>query len=113
MVSWPDQLLAAIPGFIDWAFIPSGTRAKKVGLQHMALMLLTVGLFAASLLLRAFVAPVASMPPLWMQVVGWIALPLALVGGWLGGELVERLGVGVYRDADVNAPSSLTTRPSP
>ena len=34
---------------------------------------------------------------------------LALVGGWLGGELVERLGVAVHEGANVNAPSSLKT----
>jgi len=32
----------------------------------------------------------------------------ALLGGWLGGELVERLGVGVTPDANLNAPNSLT-----
>jgi len=32
----------------------------------------------------------------------------ALLGGWLGGELVERLGVGVDPDANLNAPNSLT-----
>jgi hypothetical protein len=32
-----------------------------------------------------------------------------LVGGWLGGELVERLGVGVDDDANLNAPNSLTS----
>jgi hypothetical protein len=29
------------------------------------------------------------------------------VTGWLGGELVDRLGVGVDEDANLNAPSSL------
>jgi uncharacterized membrane protein len=33
---------------------------------------------------------------------------LALVTGWLGGELVDRLGVGVHETHDLNAPSSLT-----
>lgn len=28
--------------------------------------------------------------------------------GWLGGELVDRLGVGVHEGANVNAPSSLS-----
>jgi len=32
----------------------------------------------------------------------------ALLGGWLGGELVERLGVGVTPNANLNAPNSLT-----
>jgi len=30
-----------------------------------------------------------------------------LVTGWLGGELVNRLGVGVHENANLNAPSSL------
>jgi len=37
---------------------------------------------------------------------------LALVTGWLGGELVERLGVGVDSGAHVDSPSSLSQRPA-
>jgi hypothetical protein len=33
---------------------------------------------------------------------------LALVTAWLGGELVERLGVGVDEGANLDAPSSLS-----
>ena len=32
---------------------------------------------------------------------------LALVTEWLGGESVDRLGVGMHEGADVNAPKSL------
>ena len=39
------------------------------------------------------------------------AVVLALVTGWLGGELVDRLGVGVDSGAHVDAPSSLSGRP--
>lgn len=39
---------------------------------------------------------------------GIIALVLALIAGWLGGELVERLGVGVDEGAHLNAPNSLS-----
>jgi hypothetical protein len=35
---------------------------------------------------------------------------LAVVTGWLGGELVDRLGVGVDEGAHVDAPSSLSHR---
>jgi hypothetical protein len=41
-------------------------------------------------------------------VLGIIALVLALIAGWLGGELVERLGVGVDEGAHLNAPNSLS-----
>jgi hypothetical protein len=40
------------------------------------------------------------------------ALVLALITGWLGGELVQRLGVGVDRGAHLDAPSSLPGRPA-
>ncbi|HET7499452.1 MAG TPA: hypothetical protein VFK02_00555 [Kofleriaceae bacterium] len=37
---------------------------------------------------------------------------LATITGWLGGELVDRLAVGVDDGAHVNAPSSLSGRPA-
>ena len=40
------------------------------------------------------------------------ALVLGAVAGWLGGELVDRLGVGVSTGANLNAPSSLSNRPA-
>jgi hypothetical protein len=42
-----------------------------------------------------------------------LAVGLALVTGWLGGELVERLGVGVDDGAHLDAPSSLEVSHSP
>jgi len=36
----------------------------------------------------------------------------ALLGGWLGSELVYRLSVGVDFEAHVNSPSSLSSRPA-
>ena len=101
-------LLAAIPGFIDWLGIPRNTRARTVGLYHMVLNLAVVGLFVVSLAARWYstegYALAGAGPMLW----GWIAILLALVSAWLGGELVETLGVGVRDDANMNAPSSLT-----
>src|SRR5215216_5435712 len=37
---------------------------------------------------------------------------LAVVTGWFGGELVERLGVGVADGAHLNAPNSLSKHPA-
>jgi hypothetical protein len=37
-----------------------------------------------------------------------IALLFGAVGGWLGGELVDRLGVGVDNEANLNAPNSMS-----
>lgn len=46
------------------------------------------------------------------MVAGVVGLGLALVTGWLGGELVERLGVGVSDGAHLDAPSSLSQLPA-
>jgi len=59
-----------------------GTRAKRIGLLH--------GIGNAEVLL------------LFVGSAG-----LALLTAWLGGELVERLGVGVDTRQRLNAPSSL------
>ncbi|HYP39865.1 MAG TPA: hypothetical protein VEX13_05850, partial [Chloroflexia bacterium] len=45
-------------------------------------------------------------------VLALIAVVIALVTGWLGGELVDRLGVGVDQGANLNAPSSLSGQPA-
>jgi len=37
-----------------------------------------------------------------------LGVGLALITGWLGGELVGRLGVGVDEGAHLNAPNSLS-----
>jgi hypothetical protein len=41
-----------------------------------------------------------------------VALALGSVARWLGGELVDRLGVGVDDGAHLDAPSSLSGRPA-
>ena len=102
-------LLAAVFGFIDWYAIPRGTRAKRIGLLHGVGNVVVVVLFVVSWLLRR---PSPAAPPDGAIVLGFIGLALALVTGWLGGELVERLGVGVDNGANLDAPSSLSQRPA-
>src|SRR5215813_2876566 len=45
-------LIAAVFGFIDWLAIPSGTRAKSIGLLHGTGNVIVVILFAASWFMR-------------------------------------------------------------
>ena len=102
-------LLAAIFGLIDWIAIPSGTRAKSVGLWHGGGNVVIVLLFILSWLLRLSDQRNPSILAYILSIVGVI---LALGTGWLGGELVDRMGVGVDEGANVNAPSSLSGRPA-
>ena len=98
-------LVAAIFGLIDWLGIPSGTRAHRIGLLHGVGNVVVVALFAGSWLLRRD-RPVS--PETLALVLSFAGAALATVTGWLGGELVDRLGVGVDDGANLNAPSSLS-----
>ena len=44
------------------------------------------------------------------MMLGWTGIVIALFAGWLGGELVYRLNVGVDRGANLDAPNSLSGR---
>jgi len=101
-------VLSAPFGWIDWFAIPSGTRAKSVGLIHGLGNTLVLILFAASCWLR-YDAPQA--PGLWDHVFSFAGALLSGITGWLGGELVGRLGVGVDDNANLDAPNSLTGSP--
>jgi uncharacterized membrane protein len=99
-------LISAVFGLIDWLAIPSGTRAKAVGAWHGGGNVVVVLLFALSWFLR--MNSVVS-PPAAALVCSFVGVLLALVTGWLGGELVDRLGVGVDEGANLNAPSSIAS----
>lgn len=102
-------LLAAVFGAIDWLAIPSGTRAKRVGALHGLGNVVIVVVFSVAWLLRRDDPTSPTSFVLILELVGVIG---ALVTGWLGGELVDRLGVGVDPGAHLDAPSSLSGRPA-
>ena len=102
-------LLAAVPGALDWWNIPRRTRAKRIGLWHGIGNVVVLALFFASWLMRY---PDPAAPPMRALALGFVGLGTALVTGWLGGELVDRLGVGVDEGANLDAPNSLTGQPA-
>ncbi|MEU1602308.1 DUF2231 domain-containing protein [Micromonospora matsumotoense] len=98
-------LLAAAAGAFDLLAIPAGTRAKRVALTHAAANVAVILLFAAVWAVRLNAESRAAGGALIaIEVVGVAILGIS---AWLGGELVDRLGVGVDRDAGLDAPSSL------
>lgn len=103
-------LLAAPFGTIDWLAIPRGTRARAVGAAHGLGNLLVVALFAASWWLRR---DGVEAPTTLEHALAFAGGALALVTAWLGGELVDRLGIGVSDGASVDAPSSLRAQATP
>lgn len=98
-------LIAAVFGFIDYRAIPKGTRARNIGALHGIGNVFVIGLFLASWLVRKDLPlHVPNAVALSLSIAAFL---IASVTGWLGGELVDRLGVGVDEGANVDAPSSL------
>jgi uncharacterized membrane protein len=103
----PSGVIASVFGLIDWLAIPAGTRAKGIGLWHGVGNGFVIFLFAVSWVLRRQV----SDHPSWIALTfSWVAVMIAFVTAWLGGELVDRLGVGVDDGANLNAPNSMSGR---
>lgn len=103
-------LAAAIFGFIDWIAIPNNTRAKSIGFWHGAGNIVLMVLFAVSWIIRY--NNFDYLPDALAFTLVLIGGTIGLVTGWLGGELVDRLGVGVDKGANLNSPNSLTGKPA-
>lgn len=92
----------AVPfGLVDWLAIPRGTRAKRVGLWHALGNATLLGLFVGSRLLRARGD---------LRRAQWLSGAGMMLGGltaWLGGELVNRHGIGVHDQLGFDAPKAL------
>jgi uncharacterized membrane protein len=99
--------LAAPFGFVDWLAIPPGTRAKRVGAIHGLGNVVVILLYGLSWSRRG-------ADPREPETLAYIAAfaggAIAMFTGWLGGELVDRLAIGVDEGANPNAPSSLSSR---
>ena len=102
-------LASALFGVIDWLAIPRSTRAKRVGLWHGFGNAFVLLLFGMSWFSRLSAPSIATPMAIGLGVVGVVAM---MVTGWLGGELIARLGVSVDEGAHVNAPSSLSGQPA-
>lgn len=98
-------LAAALFGFLDWLYIPAGTRAKAIGVWHGGGNLVIVLLFVLSWWMRQ--SGHAYLPNYLPFALGVIGVVMALGTAWLGGELVYRLRVGVDADANLDATNSI------
>lgn len=102
-------LAAGAFGTIDYLAIPAGTRARRVATLHGAGNLAMLILFAIAWLLWQ---PSPRSPGAAPIVLTFVAVAILGFTGWLGGELVDRLGVGVDPGAHLDAPESLSGLPA-
>ncbi len=99
-------IVVGVFGIIDWLPIPDRSRAKRIGGLHAIGNMLMIGAFTVALFSRSQTSTLgASTFALALEAGALVMLTLT---AWLGGELVDRLGVGVDDGANLDAPNSLT-----
>jgi uncharacterized membrane protein len=96
--------VSMLPAAVDWWFLPRRTRAKRVATIHAIAADMGINLFLASWALRRRDPENPPRKALLLSALGGLVLGLV---GWLGGELVQRLGVSVTPGANLEAPNSL------
>jgi uncharacterized membrane protein len=101
-------ILAAVAGTFDLLAIPSGTRAKRIAVLHAVTNTGVILLFAGVWAVR--MAADQRTAGGGLLAIELVALGVAAVGAWFGGELVDRLAVGVDREAGLNASNSLRSQ---
>ncbi|MGV6819021.1 MAG: DUF2231 domain-containing protein [Parvularcula sp.] len=91
-------VVAILAGMFELSKVPDGAPMRDTW-AHMSAMLIAFGFFTARLVLR--LDAIQPLPPntlsLFLDAGGFVALG---VGGWLGGRLVYRHGIG-QRDLGV------------
>ena len=88
-----SALPTVVTGLIEFLAIPPGEPAMDTATAHMMAMLGATFIFAASWFLRAK-AEAAGNPTMWALLLSFAGAAVLVVGGWLGGTLVYRHGVG-------------------
>jgi uncharacterized membrane protein len=101
---------AIVCGYIDYRAIPDHTRAKRIGRLHGWGGLVMMLFFTISAYLRSTNPAVVHPAALACALAG---LLLITITGWLGGELVSRMGVGVTDHATLDTPSSFARQTPP
>jgi uncharacterized membrane protein len=79
-------IAAALIGWMEWVSIPSRSHSKGMSFAHALVNTLVVILYGGSLLSRS---TDPSQPQIMAILFSVMAAVAALVGGWVGGEMIE------------------------
>lgn len=103
-------VVAIVPGIVDLAAIPDGTKAHRTAFRHFVVGMLILALYGAGAYLR-WPMDAAPAQPFWvlgLDVIGTLAVT---VQGWLGAELVYRHHIGVRGPGEGAEPTPLKDGP--
>ncbi|MDQ4081066.1 MAG: Rieske 2Fe-2S domain-containing protein [Gemmatimonadota bacterium] len=105
-------LVAAVPGFVDYLYtVPPRSTGKRRATRHMIVNLLAVTLVGVAWFVRR---ELLHEPNLLILALEAGALGLLIVGGWMGGTLVNRNQIGVdHRYANAGKWREQAIKPGP
>jgi uncharacterized membrane protein len=86
--------VAVVTGLIDYSAIPAGHPGEKRSNWHMIAMFGAASMFCGSLFLHAMYAPLDGVRMTIALAFACAGALLTMAGGWLGGDLVLRFGIG-------------------
>ena len=87
--------IAALPGFIDWLFIPPNIKAKRIGVLHMISNVIALLLYGTSVyVIKDKWTDTNPNVEISIFLTG-IGFSLTLIAGFLGWTLVQKHHVGV------------------
>ena len=87
--------LAALPGFIDWLFIPKIKKAKNVGLAHMLCNVTALMLFSLNIYIQCKHLDELQPSATAAIILSSAGFALTLTAGFLGWSLVQNHHIGV------------------
>jgi uncharacterized membrane protein len=87
-------VVTAVAGLIDSARVPDQSSASSVLTRHMSCMLVALGCYGGALIVRGSTGSPAGTALLLTLALEGLGLVVLLLGGYLGGELVYRHGIG-------------------
>jgi uncharacterized membrane protein len=86
--------IVAVAGFVDYVALPRDHPAERTVIRHLAAVGVGLMLFVVALLLHGSPTPPDGGKSLWVVAVSVAGVMALGLGGWYGGELVYRYGLG-------------------
>lgn len=101
-------LLAAVPGTIDYLFIPRDWGAKFWGMIHALLNLGATGVAIVSAVIRWGDVPDSGSGEMWAaRIISWAAIGVAAFSSAIGGHLAYHFNIGNANHPKQHNPSLL------
>jgi uncharacterized membrane protein len=95
---------AAVAGLMDFAALPRGHPAATTAVWHMLTMFSAASVYLLEVGIRIDPTPLSGMRLAAVLILSWLGLILVAAGGWFGGQMVYRYGVGHIAVPSPNEP---------